>query len=249
MTRKTAAIKDVSYATKKPSKRAVARQKLSIERRANPITLFEHYFHIGNSGVTFRLVDNGYGPKLQIESGAFGNIHVKQDILLAKDALHALADSMSDAVHFKFTEDYCHAAEPEGEMASESGGEVESTEETLVISPAIAEAYASTIQNMFVADFTEVVEDLERMRKNALFKLTGNARLVQGAFELIKNLKAVMKQDFIDISEGRDLLDAARQVRAAVRRLLDQKLADIAPAEDMKKALTKSVRAGRAILR
>lgn len=68
------------------------------------------YFHIGNSGVTFSVVDEGFGPCIRISSSAFGNNQIKQDVLVTKNELLALAEMFAYACTKNYSEEYCHPA-------------------------------------------------------------------------------------------------------------------------------------------
>jgi hypothetical protein len=75
-------------------------------------TLIESkYLHVSNSGVTFSVVDNGYGPCLEIRASAFGNLQTTLTVITRKQELKALGEMLIRASEFKgYSEEYCNAA-------------------------------------------------------------------------------------------------------------------------------------------
>jgi hypothetical protein len=61
------------------------------------------YAHIGNSGVTFSVVDEGHGPQINIRSSTFGNNEIVQKVMADLAALFA------KAAEHEFSEEYCNA--------------------------------------------------------------------------------------------------------------------------------------------
>lgn len=70
------------------------------------------YWHIGNSGVEFRILGHPRnGPMLQIRSESFGNNKVKRTIYTTRHSLEALRDAIDEALAVEdFTAPYVHAA-------------------------------------------------------------------------------------------------------------------------------------------
>ena len=70
------------------------------------------YFHIGNSGVTIKIIDDGFGPELCIKSGAFGNIENTFNVKLTPEDLIELTLMLASAAQKQcYSEVYCHAAQ------------------------------------------------------------------------------------------------------------------------------------------
>lgn len=72
--------------------------------------LAEVYLHIGNSGATFKVVDEGKGPQLELTSSAFGNLENKFTLMTDTDGLKAIRDAIDQSLLHQFSEEYCHKA-------------------------------------------------------------------------------------------------------------------------------------------
>lgn len=70
------------------------------------------YLHVGNSGATIEVGDEGHGPTLQISTGAFGNLNHQLKIHTTKEGLLELAILFAKAADAMYSEPYCHAAAP-----------------------------------------------------------------------------------------------------------------------------------------
>lgn len=68
------------------------------------------YCHISNSGVTFSVVDEGFGPQIEIHSSAFGNINNVMKIMTDKYSLADIGKLFTDCSREKFSQDYCNKA-------------------------------------------------------------------------------------------------------------------------------------------
>jgi hypothetical protein len=68
------------------------------------------YLHVGNSGVTFKVQDEGHGPTIAINWGAFGNLNSELRIHTDKAALTRLGNMFLDAALKPYSEEYCHKA-------------------------------------------------------------------------------------------------------------------------------------------
>lgn len=70
------------------------------------------YWHIGNSGVSFGIIDNGNGPCFTVQSSSFGNMQTIQKFYTDKKSLEALRDIIDIALkHEGFSEEYVEKAE------------------------------------------------------------------------------------------------------------------------------------------
>lgn len=83
---------------------------LKADRRENPVEFGEVYLHIGNSGFTFRLNDEGFGPSIHINAGAFGHTMGDMKIHTNRESLEALRDLIEDALTQEFSPTYCEPA-------------------------------------------------------------------------------------------------------------------------------------------
>ena len=87
------------------------KKEVKKERQEKPLVVGEVYCHIGNSGATFSVEDEGFGPTLRVETSAFGNIRQSNRIYLDKRAIRKLRELLQKAEDFSdYTEEYCHAA-------------------------------------------------------------------------------------------------------------------------------------------
>jgi hypothetical protein len=62
--------------------------------------------HISNSGVSISIIDEGFGPTIEITSSAFGNIQHSFKILTDVNALKKLSNLFGEATNFFFSKDY-----------------------------------------------------------------------------------------------------------------------------------------------
>jgi len=58
----------------------------------------ETYWHVGNSGVTFKIVDEGEGPTFVVESGSFANLKNQQKFYTDKESLNELKKIIDKAL-------------------------------------------------------------------------------------------------------------------------------------------------------
>jgi hypothetical protein len=71
------------------------------------------YLHIGNGGVTFSVVDEGYGPVVKIRSISLGTNVISQEIHVSNDELAALSKMFDYASKKYYSEYYCNHAQVE----------------------------------------------------------------------------------------------------------------------------------------
>lgn len=69
------------------------------------------YFHIGNSGFSVSIEDNGNGPEFIFEGGAFGHQMVRSQMLTTKEGLRELGAFLVEQSAREFSAPYCHATE------------------------------------------------------------------------------------------------------------------------------------------
>lgn len=71
--------------------------------------------NIGNAGATFRVVDSEFGPKIEIETGALGNLMQQLGIYVDRVALFNLGNLFLKASENtqRYAETYVHAARGE----------------------------------------------------------------------------------------------------------------------------------------
>jgi hypothetical protein len=76
------------------------------------------YFHVGNSGFTFAVLDNGMGPEVEVSGSAFGHRMLHAQMLTTKEGLEALGRFFLEQSQRDFSAPYCHATEaPEATFA------------------------------------------------------------------------------------------------------------------------------------
>lgn len=69
------------------------------------------YFHIGNSGFTFRVEDNGQGPELVVSGSVFGHRMLHTQMFTTASGLAALGSFLVEQSKREFSAPYCHVAE------------------------------------------------------------------------------------------------------------------------------------------
>jgi hypothetical protein len=72
----------------------------------------EQYLHIGNSGATFSVIDEGYGPTIKVRTSSFGNMQNEFRLHVQKSNLVELGKMFLAASGYTFSQDYCNATEP-----------------------------------------------------------------------------------------------------------------------------------------
>lgn len=69
------------------------------------------YLHVGNSGVTFSVVDRGDGPEVKISSSAFGNLISEFAVKTDVQSLAELAKMFEKAANYDgYSRNYCQRA-------------------------------------------------------------------------------------------------------------------------------------------
>jgi hypothetical protein len=68
------------------------------------------YLHISNSGVTFRVVDHGSGPQVEVHFGSFGAATMDFIAKVSPESLGNLGSLFTKASKGKFSPTYCYAA-------------------------------------------------------------------------------------------------------------------------------------------
>jgi hypothetical protein len=70
----------------------------------------QEYFHIGNGGVTFKIIDSSHGPEVRVEISTHGNTSEIRSYFSAEDLLK-ISKLFKNASEFQFSKDtYCCAA-------------------------------------------------------------------------------------------------------------------------------------------
>jgi hypothetical protein len=83
---------------------------MSEDRRRNPVGVGDVYLHVSNSGISFGIVDEGFGPTIKIHTSAFGNISQFISVHVDREALQKLSELFAKAANEDYTDEYCHAA-------------------------------------------------------------------------------------------------------------------------------------------
>jgi len=72
------------------------------------------YFHIGNGGVSFSVLDKGHGPVIKVDSSHFGNNVTSQEVFVRQEDLIVLARLFDEAANYEgYSSPYCYAAQAE----------------------------------------------------------------------------------------------------------------------------------------
>jgi hypothetical protein len=65
------------------------------------------YLHLSNSGATFKIIDEGWGPTISISVGAFNGFDSEIKIKTNKQSLKVLSDLFLKASNEEYTPDFC----------------------------------------------------------------------------------------------------------------------------------------------
>lgn len=68
------------------------------------------YLHISNSGVEFKVIDEGFGPTIVVESSALGNIQSSIKTFTDTYSLKQLGEMLIKASEQEYSKDYIHKA-------------------------------------------------------------------------------------------------------------------------------------------
>jgi hypothetical protein len=78
------------------------------------VLVAETYLHVGNSGLTVKVVDQGFGPTFVVESSSFGNLVLSHSTMTTVDGLRSIRDMLNVAIdHGNYSDVYSHAAKAE----------------------------------------------------------------------------------------------------------------------------------------
>jgi len=70
----------------------------------------EVYCHVGNSGATFSVIDDGFGPTILVTSASFGNLQTSFKLLTDRESMKAIGEMLINAATRSedYSADYCH---------------------------------------------------------------------------------------------------------------------------------------------
>ncbi len=68
------------------------------------------YLHVNNGGITFSVIDEGFGPTIYIDQNQFGAITTEQKVHTTTDALRSIGELFIEASKGDFSDLYCEAA-------------------------------------------------------------------------------------------------------------------------------------------
>ena len=81
------------------------------DKKDNPDKLGHVYLHVSNGGISFSVVDEGYGPTVKIDSHTFGNIDQTIRVHANVESLQVLGEMFTAAAQYKdYNKNYCHNA-------------------------------------------------------------------------------------------------------------------------------------------
>lgn len=87
------------------------KDKIRAAKKANPDELGRVYLHVCNSGATFSIVDEGWGPTIKVQTSTFGNLQQTLTIHTDADSLAVLGAMFVAASRANFSDTYCNKAE------------------------------------------------------------------------------------------------------------------------------------------
>ncbi len=70
----------------------------------------EVYLHVGNSGVTFQVVDEGQGPTIIISTSSFGNLNHECKVYATTEGLKKIGEMFLDAASQGYSGEYVYPA-------------------------------------------------------------------------------------------------------------------------------------------
>jgi hypothetical protein len=118
------------------------------------------YHHLGNSGLTIKIEDNGWAPQLVIENSAFGNLKQRLNIHASEKSLRAIAHQLLDAAENEsFDNEYTHSVDYEKTGSDRLGVSLKKRLRENNIIPTLNEELKSTFEEQNVGN--EVPEDFK----------------------------------------------------------------------------------------
>lgn len=76
----------------------------------NAVVMGDIHLHVNNGGITFGVIDEGFGPTIFIHQSHMGAIHTEQRVHTTKDMLRSVGEMFLAASNEDFSEDYCEVA-------------------------------------------------------------------------------------------------------------------------------------------
>jgi len=128
------------------------------------------YWHVGNSGVTFKVIDEGYGPTLEIESSAFGNLVQKSKFYTDIKSLDALIRLLEQAKTKTYSEPYCCPASIPNEDYED------------IIEHEVFANKLNKIASLLIGSKVNLINDLKELKAKANFQ----ERVVKFANKIIE---------------------------------------------------------------
>jgi len=118
------------------------------------------YHHLGNSGLTVKIEDNGWAPQLVIETSAFGNLKQRLNIHVSEKSLRAIAHQLLDAAENEsFDNEYSHSVDYNKTNSDFLGVSLTNRLRENGIIPTLNEELNSTFKEQNVSD--EIPEDFK----------------------------------------------------------------------------------------
>lgn len=91
------------------------------ELEENPKQIGSVYFHISNSGVTFQVVDEGWGPTIIVSGSSFGNMNSQLKLHVDNKGLAQLSKLFAKAAEVDYSKDYVCKANGTLKLGEEDG--------------------------------------------------------------------------------------------------------------------------------
>lgn len=83
---------------------------MSKELRDNPKLIGSVNLEVGDGGMHFEVVDEGFGPTVKIRTSHFGNLQGSMKVHTTNEGLQALSDLFARAAKEKYSREYVHKA-------------------------------------------------------------------------------------------------------------------------------------------
>ncbi len=77
----------------------------------DPVIKGEVHLHVNNGGISFGVVDEGFGPTILVNQNHFGAIDTEQRVHTTKDMLRQVGEMFIKASKEEYSENYCFPAE------------------------------------------------------------------------------------------------------------------------------------------
>ena len=89
----------------------ITQEQLHQARQASPQEIGSVYLHLSNSGISFSVVDEGWGPTIKVSQSTFGNLSSEMAVHTDTESLRQIGEMFLAAAQYpEYTEEYCNSA-------------------------------------------------------------------------------------------------------------------------------------------